>query len=212
MVDQDKPNKAEQWNAANEKNKKAWPTENTEDSEALEAEPESGQDAEAEPAVAALDHPSYKKLEQELTEMEQKVHDYWNQVLRARAEVENIQNRAEKEVVNARKFALEKFALEILQVADSLDQGLQLQVGDNDLAKKIHQGLELTHTLMHTVMEKFGIKSLNPVGEKFDPNAHKAISMIESGDVDSGIIISVMQKGYTLNDRVIRPAMVVVAK
>ena len=210
MSDKDKPNKAEQWNSANEKNKKEWPAENPDVN--VEAESETDQPAEANPEMAALDHPSYKKLEEELTEMEQKVHDYWNQVLRARAEVENIQNRAEKDVVNARKYALEKFALELLQVADSLDQGLQLQVGENELAKKIHQGLELTHTLMHTVMEKFAIKPLNPVGEKFDPNAHKAISMVESGDVDSGVVISVMQKGYTLNERVIRPAMVVVSK
>lgn len=212
MSDQDKPNKAEQWNAANEKNKKEWPTESAEGPAESTSELNSDKAEQADSETPALDHPSYKKLEQELTDMEQKVHDYWNQVLRARAEVENIQNRAEKDVVNARKYALEKFAVELLQVADSLDQGLQLQVGENDLAKSIHQGLELTHTLMHSVMEKYGIKLQNPMGEKFDPNLHKAISMVESPDVESGTIINVMQKGYTLNERVIRPAMVVVSK
>lgn len=209
MADQDKPNKADQWNARNEKNQKEWPKETSDVDVDIEAEPQTNEPVKE---VEALDHPSYKKLEEELTAMEQKVHDYWNQVLRSQAEVKNIQSRAEKDVVNARKYALEKFAAELLQVADSLDQGLQLQVGDNELAKSIHQGLELTHTLMHTIMEKYGITQMNPLGEIFDPHRHNAISMVESEGVASHTVLNVMQKGYMLDDRVLRPAMVVVAK
>lgn len=206
MADNDQADKANKWNALHEQAQKDWPKDE-ESEEGVEHESETSEETQG-----ALEHPSYKKLEEELTAMEQKMHDYWNQTLRAKAEVENIQARADKDVANARKYALEKFAVELLQVADSLDQGLQIEVDGNELAASIHKGLELTNTLMHQVMEKFGIQPIDATGQKFDPNMHEAISMQEGADAEPNTVINVMQKGYTLNGRVIRPAMVVVSK
>ena len=210
MADNDQSDKAKKWNALHEQAQKEWPKDEAAESEEIEITEESAEQPQETQGV--LEHPSYKKLEDELTAMEQKMHDYWNQTLRARAEVENIQARAEKDITNARKFALEKFAIELLQVADSLDQGLQIETNDNELAKSIHKGLELTDALMHQVLEKFGVESIGALGEKFDPSQHEAISMQDGEGAQSNTVIKVMQKGYTLNGRVIRPAMVIVAK
>ncbi len=134
-----------------------------------------------------------------------------DKVVRAQAEMENLRKRAARDVENAHKYALEKFTNELLPIMDSLELGLSASVKAKNL-DDLCMGMELTLEMFNTVMEKFGITVIEPKGEKFNPELHDAVSMQETDDSNSGIIIEVMQKGYTLNGRLIRPAMVVVAK
>jgi molecular chaperone GrpE len=129
-------------------------------------------------------------------------------VLYAKAEGENIRRRAFEDIDKARKFALEKFSGELLAVKDSLDAALS--VGNADVAS-YKNGVELTVKQLSQVFEKFNIAEVNPVGEKFDPNKHQAISMLENSG-EPNTVTQVLQKGYTLNERVLRPALVMVAK
>jgi len=129
-------------------------------------------------------------------------------VLYAKAEGENIRRRAFEDVDKARKFALERFSGELLAVKDSLDGALAVE---NATVESFKNGVELTAKQLLSVFEKFNIAEVNPEGEKFDPNKHQAISAIES-DVEPNTVISVLQKGYTLNERVLRPALVIVSK
>lgn len=140
----------------------------------------------------------------ELNAMEH--HDAW---LRAKADAENARRRALDEIDKARKFALDKFASELLPVKDSLEAALA--TGDNASIESLKSGVELTLKLLVSVFEKSGIKELNPLGEKFDPNFHQAIATVEAeGEANS--VASVLQKGYALNDRVMRPALVTVVQ
>jgi molecular chaperone GrpE len=129
-------------------------------------------------------------------------------VLYIKAEGENIRRRAMDDIDKARKFALEKFSNELLAVKDSLDAALA--VGNADV-ESYKNGVELTSKQLSNVFEKFNIAEVNPIGEKFDPNKHQAISMLENSG-EPNTVTSVLQKGYTLNDRVLRPALVMVAK
>jgi molecular chaperone GrpE len=130
------------------------------------------------------------------------------QVLYVKAEGENIRRRSFEDIDKARKFALEKFSGELLAVKDSLDAALAVESATVESYK---DGVELTAKQLLSVFEKFHIAEINPVEEKFDPNKHQAISAVES-EGEPNIVISVLQKGYTLNDRVLRPALVVVSK
>jgi molecular chaperone GrpE len=129
-------------------------------------------------------------------------------VLYIKAEGENIRRRAFEDIDKARKFALEKFSGELLAVKDSLDAALA--VGNADV-ESYKNGVELTSKQLSAVFEKFNIAEVNPVGEKFDPHKHQAISLLENSG-EPNTVTSVLQKGYTLNDRVLRPALVMVAK
>lgn len=129
-------------------------------------------------------------------------------VLYVKAEGENIRRRAMDDIDKARKFALEKFSGELLAVKDSLDAALNVGTADVDSYKN---GVELTVKQLSAVFEKFNIAEINPLGEKFDPNKHQAIGMQENSG-EPNTVITVLQKGYTLNDRVLRPALVTVAK
>ena len=129
-------------------------------------------------------------------------------VLYAKAEGENIRRRAFEDVDKARKFALERFSGELLAVKDSLDGALAVE---NATVENYKNGVELTAKQLLSVFEKFNIAEVNPLNEKFDPNKHQAISAIES-DVEANTVLAVLQKGYTLNERVLRPALVMVSK
>jgi molecular chaperone GrpE len=129
-------------------------------------------------------------------------------VLYAKAEGENIRRRAFDDIDKARKFALEKFSGELLAVKDSLDAALLIEATD---VQSYKDGIQITIKQLSSVFEKFNIAEVNPVGEKFDPNKHQAISMLENSG-EPNTVTSVLQKGYTLNDRVLRPALVMVAK
>jgi len=135
--------------------------------------------------------------------------------IRARAEVENIQRRSHNQMVSARKYAIEAFAQELLSVVDSLDQATRVEMGKSnaEAVVKMKEGLELTLKQFDKVMEKFGVSAVEAdPGVKFNPDIHQAISMIASDDVQPDHILSVMQKGFLLKDRLLRPAMVVIAK
>ncbi|HEY6862977.1 MAG TPA: nucleotide exchange factor GrpE [Burkholderiales bacterium] len=135
----------------------------------------------------------------------QEHHDAW---LRAKAETENVRKRAQVEVANAHKYAIENFAQELLPVKDSLEAALAT---DTASADAIRSGVELTLKQLAAVFEKANLKEINPVGQKFDPHRHQAISMLPS-DREPNTVINVLQKGYLLNDRVIRPALVTVSQ
>jgi molecular chaperone GrpE len=166
--------------------------------------------SESEPQPSALSHASYLELEEKLTLVEQQSHENWEKSVRALAELDNVRRRAERDVSNAHRYSLEKFAGALLPVVDSLEQALQLAHQSNDAG--MTEGLELTMQLFVGVLTKFEVKQLNPVGEAFDPQQHEAMSMQVSPDAAPNTVLMVFQKGYTLNDRVIRPARVVVSK
>lgn len=173
-----------------------------------EDEDESGS-GQAEKTAGNLDHPAYEDLELKLTEAEQKAHQYWDQATRAMAELENVRRRAERDVNQAHLYSLERFVKELLPVIDSLEQAIQLV--DEHADQAMHDGLTLTLKLFLSVLEKFKVEQLDPVGALFNPQEHEAMSMQES-DAPASTVIVVFQKGYKLNDRVIRPARVVIAK
>jgi molecular chaperone GrpE len=128
--------------------------------------------------------------------------------LRARAECDNVRKRTQTEIANAHKFAVENFASELLPVKDSLEAAL---ASDTASAQSIRSGVELTLRQLKSVFDKFNLKEINPVGQKFDPHQHQAISTVEA-DAEANTVVQVLQKGYLLHDRVIRPALVTVAK
>lgn len=143
-------------------------------------------------------------------ENKNKAEDNWNLYLRARADIENVRRRAQSDIENAHKYSIEKFARELLAVVDSLEHGLAIPVPED--AKALHEGMELTLKLLLDTLDKYGVKSINPVGETFNPASHEALSMQVSNEVEPNKILFVAQKGFLLHDRVIRPARVIVAK
>ncbi|MBI3897845.1 MAG: nucleotide exchange factor GrpE [Gammaproteobacteria bacterium] len=163
--------------------------------------------------VAGAD-PQLTDLQQQLQTMKAEAVQNSEKFLRARADMENIRRRAEIDVSNAHKYAIERFASELVAVRDSLELARTVDIRqESDTAlQKMHQGLDLTLKLMDDVLRKFSVTIVDPKGEKFDPAKHQAISMVESNEVPPNHVAAVMQKGYLLHDRVIRPAMVVVAR
>jgi len=153
-----------------------------------------------------------ESIERQLERTQETVKDYWDQIMRLKAEMENNRKRAIRDVENAHKFALKNFTEALLPVIDSMDMGQQAAAAENASLDSIIEGTNMTETMFAQVLEKHGLKRLNPVGEKFNPEQHQAISMIEDENVKSDHVISVMQKGFSLNDRLVRPAMVIVAK
>jgi molecular chaperone GrpE len=132
--------------------------------------------------------------------------------LRAQADAQNIKRRAEQDVEKARKFALERFSGDLLPVVDNLERTLEAASGADELSKSIAEGVELTLKSLTDAMKKYNIEALDPVGEPFDPQLHQAMTMMENADMEPNTVMAVMQKGYTLNGRLIRPAMVMVTK
>ena len=156
---------------------------------------------------------SVNKLTKQLEDAQQQAAEYQDKMLRMQAEMDNLRKRTERDVSNAHKYANEKFANELLQVKDSLEMGLNMseEAEDFDL-NKLKEGTELTLKMLNSVFEKFAIEEINPVGEVFDPNLHEAMTMQESTEHEPNTVLIVMQKGYTLHNRLIRPAMVIVSK
>ena len=146
--------------------------------------------------------------EERIAELEAQLAEAQATVLYTKAEGENIRRRAMDDIEKARKFALEKFSNELLAVKDSLDAALLIEATE---VQSYKDGVDLTAKQLASVFDKFNIAEINPVGEKFDPNKHQAISMLENSG-EPNTVTSVLQKGYTLNDRVLRPALVMVAK
>jgi molecular chaperone GrpE len=166
-----------------------------------------------EPPVELLTHPAYEELLQKLGEAEQKANQYWERILRMQAESENALRRTERDVANAHKYALEKFIGDLLPIVDSLELCVANAPEDPDaVLGSVLEGVNLTLKMFYNALEKYGIKQLNPVNEPFDPELQQAISMQHDPAVKPGTVISVLQKGYTLNNRLVRPALVVVSK
>lgn len=184
---------------------KKWPIDEQPD----KVEAELADDEEHDDIAGILEHPSYKELENKLTETEEKLHQC---LMRSQAEMENLRRRCERDVSNAYKYSIEKLILDLFPVVDSLEKALESKVDNNEYAKKIHEGIELTMSLFLKVFDKFGIKQIDPVGETFNPELHQAISTHADPNAAENTVISVLQKGFTLNDRLLRPALVVVAK
>jgi molecular chaperone GrpE len=177
-------------------------------------------DESAEPASAseALDPASgddpaarLTALEAELEQARRELEEQQEQVLRVRADMDNLRKRTSRDLENAHKFALERFALELLPVRDSLELGLDAASADNADVAKLHEGSELTLKMLTTALEKSGIVEVAPDGDKFNPDLHQAMSTQPSSEVEPGQVITVFQKGYTLNDRLLRPALVIVS-
>ena len=132
-----------------------------------------------------------------------------DKVLRAEAEMQNVRRRADRDVENAHKFGLERLVQQILPVVDSLEKALEARTNQED---PVIQGVELTFKLLQDLMSKESINVIDPLGEPFDPNLHEAMSMIENRELEPNSVFAVVQKGYTLNERLVRPAMVMVTK
>lgn len=169
----------------------------------INANPETQAPAPEAPAPETL--PS---LEGMLKEAERKAQEHYDAWMYAKAETENIRRRGAEEADKARKFAVESFSSELLAVKDALEMALAVENASIDSLKS---GVELTLKQLANVFEKFKIQEINPVGEKFDPHKHQAMAMVEA-DAEANTVVMVMQKGYQLHDRVLRPAMVSVAK
>ncbi|MGM0954135.1 MAG: nucleotide exchange factor GrpE [Pseudomonadota bacterium] len=151
----------------------------------------------------------------EVEELQAKLQEHQEQALRAQAEMQNVRRRAEIDVEKAHKFALEKFVKELLPVADSLEKAVESTEGQTDsseLVVSIREGVEMTLDLFMKSLAKFNVEQLNPVGEPFDPQQHEAMSMVPAPNAEPNSVVAVVQKGYLLNGRVVRPAMVMVAK
>lgn len=151
---------------------------------------------------------STPSLEQLLRDAELKAAEHHDAWLRAKADTENIRKRAQVDIANAHKYAIEKFSIELLAVMDSLDAALAVE---NITLENFRNGVELTHKQLTSVFEKFNIKAISPVGDRFDPHQHQAMCMVDS-ELPANTVTQVMQRGYMLFDRVIRPAMVAVSK
>lgn len=150
-------------------------------------------------------------LDQVVDKLESDLAEARDAALRAQADAINVQRRAEQDVEKARKFALERFVNELLPVVDNMERALEAS-GDDEAAKAITEGVELTLKTLVDVLHKNGVETLDPMGEPFDPQVAQAMSMVENPDVEPNTVIAVMQKGYRLNGRLVRPAMVMVSK
>jgi len=151
---------------------------------------------------------SIESLKSELDTVKAKADENWDKALRIQAEMDNLRKRSEKQVEDAHKYAVKKFVEELLPVADSLEMGYAV---DGEV-EQIREGIGLTMNVLKAAMEKFSVVAVDPLGEKFNPELHQAMAMQPSEEYENDHVSAVMQKGYTLNGRLVRPAMVMVVK
>lgn len=174
-----------------------------------------GHEQQTSPAVeaTATNATNIEELQKKLAEAEAALADANDKMLRSKAEAENTRRRAMLDVENAHKFGIEKLARELLNVVDSLEHGLQA-VAEPDQAQIAHlrEGMQLTHKLLLDTLEKFQIKQINPQGEVFDPKQHEALTTQPTAELEPNRVLNVVQKGFTINDRILRPARVIVTK
>lgn len=153
-----------------------------------------------------------EELTLQLEDARSKADENWNLLVRAKAENDNLRKRHERELENAHKYALERFVTELLAVRDSMELGLNAAQEEGADVEKLLEGTELTLKLFSDLMDRFNVEQINPEGETFDPELHQAMSMQPRDDVPPNTVVAVVQKGYTLNGRLIRPAMVMVSQ
>ena len=204
--DEANPSEGEQSAAA----KDAASPEPEQDEEATADEAEASDDngADADIDESETSEESLETLIETVATLEQDLADARDQVLRARAEAENTRRRTAREAENARKFALERFARELLPVIDNFERALESAADDS----AVQEGLDLSMKLLFGVLEKVGIEVVDPIGEPFDPTHHEAMATVDNPDAEPGSVTEVVQKGYVLNGRLLRAAMVLVAK
>jgi molecular chaperone GrpE len=182
-----------------------------ENAEVGEADLESSPDAAA-PGNEVTAPLSSESMEQQLNEATRKAEENWERFVRSQAEMENVRRRAEKDLQHAHKFALERFSKELLAVVDSLELGLQAASGPDAKADGVREGMELTLKQLCAALERFDVKPVDPLGERFNPEFHQAMATEPTVDVEPNTVVRVFQKGYLLHDRLLRPALVVVAQ
>ena len=164
---------------------------------------------EPEPQTAADD---VDALRQQLAAAQATAAENWDKALRAAAELENVRRRVERESAQAQKYALERILGELIGVSDSLDLALKAVANENEETRKHLEGLELTRKQLWQTLERYGVALVDPQGQPFNPEFHEAVSTLESAEMAPNHVLSVMQKGYKLHDRLLRPAMVVVSR
>ncbi len=165
-----------------------------------------------EESVDPIDEVDVDAIQLELAQVQDQIAALKDQELRTKAEMQNVRRRAEKDVEKAHKFALEKFVNELLPVVDSLERAIEASSSDADAVVALREGVEMTLNMFVTGLGKFQVEQHDPVGEPFSPEQHQAMSMVPNPDVPANHVMAVMQKGYSLNGRLIRPAMVIVSK
>lgn len=158
-----------------------------------------------------ISHEEFEAVQRDLDQALAKADEHWKLYLGAHAEMENLRKRAERDVQNAHKFALERFFGELLPARDSLELGLAATSDAVDIAR-LREGVELTLKQLAAAMEKFGTRELNPLGARFNPNEHEAMAMLPTDQAEPNTVVQVLQKGYLLNERLLRPAKVIVAQ
>jgi len=158
-----------------------------------------------------LDSPekSADSLEVQLENAQAKASENWDQFIRTKAEMDNLRRRHTRDLENAHKFGIEKYVTELLPILDSMAMGLAVEDAS---AESLREGMKLTMNMLEKMMENLGIEEIDPLNEKFDADKHQAMTMQPSAEVEPNTVIAVMQKGYSLNERLIRPAMVMVSK
>ena len=170
-----------------------------------DAEPEEADSKAAEPETSREDQDPQAAI----ARLQAKADENWDRYLRAAAEADNVRKRAARDVEHARKYAIESFGKELLAVKDSLELGLE--AADSADADALRAGSQATLKLLTGVLERFGVEEVDPEGEPFDPEVHEAMSLQPSADAEPGSVLTVVQKGYTLKGRLLRPARVIVA-
>jgi molecular chaperone GrpE len=155
---------------------------------------------------------SVEELQKQLKLANKKAEENWDKVVRSQAEMDNLKRRTQKDLENAHKYGLEKFAKELLSVIDSLELGIQASTSDAPEVVSLREGSELTIKQFESVFAKFNIEAIDPLGQPFNPELHQAMTMQPNADVEPNTVLNVLQKGYVLNGRLIRPAMVVVSQ
>ena len=158
------------------------------------------------------DNSKIEDLGSQLQEAQQSAKDNWDKLLRSQAEMENLKRRTTKDLENAHKFALDGFVKALLEVSDSLTMGIKSAKDEKATIETTTEGLELTMKVFNSTLEKFGVESINPVDEKFDPELHEAVTMVPMPDKKSNTVLEVIQTGFTLNGRLVRPALVIVVQ
>jgi molecular chaperone GrpE len=193
--------------AQNQDNDEVLARENTAEDQA--ADQEKLEDSHAGEEKLESPEKNANSLERQLEEAQAKSAENWDLFVRARAEMDNLRRRNSIDLENAHKYGIEKFVTELLPVLDSMAMGLAVEDAS---AESLREGMKLTMNMLEKMMEKLGIEEIDPLNQPFDANKHQAMTTQPSADVEPNTVIAVMQKGYSLNERLIRPAMVMVSK
>lgn len=182
----------------------------TEDQTSTDPEGQSGARDDAAAAGATATDP--EALQRRIDELQQALDSARDQGLRAAAEMQNLRRRAERDVETAHKYALEKFVAALLPVVDNLERALAAIDSDNAVVRPLGEGVELTHKSLLDVLRQHGVRIVDPAGQGFDPALHQAVAMVPHPELAANQVVEVLQKGYTLSERLVRPAMVVVSQ